>query len=166
METLRQYCPGVRIELLVPDFGGSEDALTIVLDSHPDILAHNVETAPRLYPSIRKGAVYLRSLSLLKKVKEISKKTVTKSGLMLGLGEENNEIEQVLKDLRDVDCDMLTLGQYLAPSLKHAPVVRYLTRSQFGLWNDKAKKMGFKSVAAGPLVRSSYKAAAYFGDMR
>ena len=166
VETLRQNCPGVKIELLVPDFAGSENALAKVLSSRPDVLSHNLETVPRLYPIVRKGAVYARSLNLLKKVKTISEKIVTKSGLMLGLGENNEEVESVLGDLRDGDCDMLTLGQYLAPSFEHATVARYLTRSEFGLWNDKARKMGFKSVASGPLVRSSYKAAACFGGMR
>ena len=166
VEALRRYCPDVKIELLVPDFFGSEDALVTVLASGPDILAHNIETVHRLYSSVRKGADYQRSLTLLKKAKEISANVITKSGLMFGLGEEPWEVEEVLKDLREAGCDMLTLGQYLAPSLAHAPVIRYLTQGEFDIWRQQALKIGFKSVMAGPLVRSSYKAAASFEELR
>ena len=166
VESLRQNCPEVKIELLVPDFGGSVESLSIVLASHPDILAHNIETVPRLYADIRKGADYRRSLTLLKKVKEISDDIITKSGLMFGLGEEDFEIEQTLRDLRETGCDMLTLGQYLAPSLGHTPVKRYVTQREFDDWSTKAREIGFRSVASGSLVRSSYKAGAFFGDLR
>ena len=164
--TLRQVCPGIGVELLVPDFAVSEKALATVLSSEPDILAHNIETVPRLYGSVRKGAIYQRSLALLKKVKTLTDNIFTKSGLMLGLGEEDSEVDQVLRDLREAACDMLTLGQYLAPSLEHAPVIRYVTQNEFDVWNQKAKNIGFKSVAAGPLVRSSYKSAAFFEEIR
>jgi lipoic acid synthetase len=146
------------VELLVPDFGGSEEALRTVLEAGPDILAHNVETVPRLYPRVRQGADYHRSCAMLKRVREVSPQVITKSGLMLGLSEEDGEVEEVLWDLREADCDMLTLGQYLAPSLAHAPVVRYVTPEEFAGWRRKALDMGFRGVAAAPLVRSSYKA--------
>ena len=166
VEALRQNCPGVKVELLIPDFRGSGEALATVLASDPDILGHNIETVHRLYSRVRKGANYQRSLTVLKKAKEISDNVTTKSGLMLGLGEEHWEVEKVLCDLREAGCDMLTLGQYLAPSLGHAPVTRYVTQGEFDAWHQKALKIGFKSVVAGPLVRSSYKAAVSFEDLR
>ena len=166
VEALRQHCPGVRVELLAPDFRGSREALTTVLASGPDILAHNLETVPRLYPEVRRGADYGRSLKVLEQAKQVSPKIITKSGLMLGLGEESPEIEAVLRDLRHVACDMLTLGQYLSPSLHHAPVARYVNPDEFVCWQRQALDLGFKSVAAGPLVRSSYKAPVFFGEIR
>jgi lipoic acid synthetase len=165
VETLRERCPGVRVELLVPDFRGSREALATVLASEPDILAHNLETVPRLYPLVRRGADYRRSLKVLQQAKQHSSKVVTKSGLMLGLGEESPEVEKVLQDLRQVDCDMLTLGQYLSPSLHHVPVARYLRPEEFVSWQRQALDFGFKSVAAGALVRSSYKAPLFFRDL-
>jgi lipoyl synthase len=166
VEALRQHCPGVRIELLVPDFRGSKEALTTVLARGPDILAHNLETVPRLYPEVRRGADYGRSLKVLEQAKQLSPKIITKSGLMLGLGEESLEIEAVLRDLRHVACDMLTLGQYLSPSLHHVPVARYVNPEEFDGWRQQGLALGFKSVAAGPLVRSSYKAPVFFGEIR
>jgi len=165
VETLRQHCPGVRVELLVPDFAGSKKALTTVLAAAPDILAHNLETVPRLYPQVRRGADYQRSLEVLRKAKAISPQVITKSGLMLGLGEDSPEVEEVLQDLRQVDCDMLTLGQYLSPSLHHVPVARYVRPEEFVSWQRQALDLGFKSVAAGALVRSSYKAPIFFRDL-
>jgi lipoic acid synthetase len=162
VDTLRGRCPGVRVELLVPDFAGSEQALAAVLAAAPDILAHNLETVPRLYPQVRRGADYRRSLEVLRQTKQLSSKIIIKSGLMLGLGEESAEIEAVLQDLRSVDCDMLTLGQYLSPSLRHVPVARYVTPEEFDLWRRQALALGFRSVAAGALVRSSYKAPIFF----
>jgi lipoic acid synthetase len=159
---LRQHCPGVRVELLVPDFSGSREALAVVLASRPDLLAHNLETVPRLYPQVRHGADYRRSLGVLQQAKELSSQIITKSGLMLGLGEESLEVEEVLQDLRRADCDMLTLGQYLSPSLHHVPVARYVNPEEFDGWRRRALALGFKSVAAGALVRSSYKASIYF----
>ncbi len=161
---LREHCPGVRVELLVPDFAGSKKALTTVLASGPDILAHNLETVPRLYPEVRRGADYWRSLKVLEQAKQLLPKIITKSGLMLGLGEEAKEVEIVLRDLRQVACDLLTLGQYLSPSLHHAPVARYVNPDEFASWQRQARDLGFKSVAAGPLVRSSYKAPVFFEE--
>ncbi|MHB8066283.1 MAG: lipoyl synthase [Desulfobaccales bacterium] len=163
---LRQHCPGVRVELLVPDFTGSEKALATVLAAAPDILAHNLETVPRLYSRVRRGADYRRSLKLLEQAKQLSPKIITKSGLMLGLGEESPEIEEVLQDLRLVDCNMLTLGQYLSPSLHHVPVARYANPEEFASWQRQAQDLGFKSVAAGALVRSSYKAPVFFQELQ
>jgi lipoic acid synthetase len=166
VEALREHCPGVRIELLAPDFGGSKEALATVLAAEPDILAHNLETVPRLYPQVRRGADYRRSLEVLKQAKAISPRIITKSGLMLGLGEESMEINEVLKELRAVDCDMLTLGQYLSPSLHHVPVARYVNPEEFEGWRERALALGFQSVAAGALVRSSYKAPIFFQDLK
>ena len=165
VEALGQCCPGVRVELLVPDFTGSEKALATVLAAEPDILAHNLETVPRLYSQVRRGADYRRSLKLLEQAKQLSPKIITKSGLMLGLGEESREVEEVLQDLRLVDCDMLTLGQYLSPSLHHVPVARYANPEEFASWQRQAQDLGFKSVATGALVRSSYKAPIFFRDL-
>jgi lipoic acid synthetase len=164
VRALREHCLETKVELLVPDFGGSKAALDTVLAAGPDVLAHNMETVPRLYPQVRRGAGYRRSLALLRRAKEMSPQ-VTKSGLMLGLGERADEIEGVLRDLAAAGCDMLTLGQYLAPSLRHAPVARYAEPVEFAAWRQKALRLGFRSVAAGPLVRSSYKAPAFLGEL-
>jgi lipoic acid synthetase len=166
VEALREHCPGVRVELLVPDFAGSKEALATVMAAQPDILAHNLETVPRLYPLVRRGADYRRSLEVLKQAKAISSRVITKSGLMLGLGEESPEVEEVLQDLRQVACDMLTLGQYLSPSLHHVPVARYLNPEEFDGWRQRALALGFASVAAGALVRSSYKAPIFFQEVQ
>ncbi len=162
---LREHCPGVRVELLAPDFGGSQEALATLLAAEPDILAHNLETAPRLYLQVRRGADYRRSLKVLQRAKQLSPQIITKSGLMLGLGEESPEVEEVLQDLRAADCDMLTLGQYLSPSLHHVPVARYVEPPEFDGWRRRALALGFKSVGAGALVRSSYKAPIFFEDL-
>jgi len=154
------------VELLIPDFGGSTEALETVLATRPNVLAHNLETVPHLYPQMRKGAEYKRSLKLLGQAKKPLPGIITKSGLMLGLGEEDREVEDVLWDLHRAGCDMLTLGQYLSPSLAHAPVVRYVTPEEFTAWRQKALGMGFKSAAAGPLVRSSYRASVFFEKLK
>jgi lipoic acid synthetase len=162
---LRRRCPGVRVEVLVPDFLGSEESLLTVLDARPDILAHNVETVPRLYKAVRRGADYARSLRLLRRVKARAPHVVTKSGFMLGLGETADEIERVLRDLAEAGCDMVTIGQYLAPSLVHTRVDRYVSHDEFDYWRHKALGMGFKNAASGPLVRSSYKAPLFFEEL-
>lgn len=159
---LREHCSGARVELLVPDFAGSQEALATVLAAQPDVLAHNLETVPRLYPEVRRGADYRRSLKVLEWAKQLAPKTVTKSGLMLGLGEDAREVEKVLNDLRTVQCDMLTLGQYLSPSLHHVPMARYVNPEEFAAWRQQARALGFSSVAAGSLVRSSYRASRFF----
>lgn len=165
VEVLRRTCPSVTIELLVPDFQGNESALKKVLTSKPDVLAHNVETVPRLYETVRSRASYEGSLELLRNSKRLAPGTITKSGLMLGLGESRDEIEAVLTDLAAVKCDVLTIGQYLPPSLGHAPVARYVSRDEFDQWRGRALGAGFRQVIAGPLVRSSYKAAHFFGKL-
>jgi lipoic acid synthetase len=157
--SLRARCPDTRIEILVPDFRGRMDrALTALAAMPPDVLNHNLETVPRLYRMARPGADYAWSLRLLKRFKEEQPDVVTKSGLMLGLGEERDEVEQVLRDLREHNCDMLTLGQYLQPSRHHLPVVRYWEPGEFESLGEFARDLGFTSVASGPLVRSSYHA--------
>jgi lipoic acid synthetase len=148
-----------RIELLIPDLQGDEAALKTILAARPDILGHNIETAPRLYSQVRPEADYRRSLELLSRVKEYAPGVKSKSGLMLGLGEEPAEVMEVMTDLRANRCDILTLGQYLAPSRRHAPVRRYLHPDEFAELAAKGRQMGFAHVEAGPLVRSSYHAA-------
>jgi len=162
---LRRHCLTVKIELLVPDFLGSEKALATVLAAGPDILAHNIETVPRLYREVRRGADYHLSLRLLHKSKALAPRIITKSGVMLGLGESDEEIHAVLYDLAATGCEMLTLGQYLAPSMMSTPVARYVSHTEFHQWRNKALAMGFKSVVSGPLVRSSYKASLFFGEL-
>ncbi len=156
---LRQRCPETHIEILVPDFRGRLDrALAALAEAPPDVLNHNLETVPRLYRMARPGADYQWSLELLRQFKHGHPQIPTKSGLMLGLGEERHEVEEVLRDLREHDCDMLTLGQYLQPSRHHLPVARYWEPAEFDALGEYARALGFSSVASGPLVRSSYHA--------
>lgn len=157
IRALRAAVPNVSIEVLIPDFRGAEDALQKVIAAGPDVINHNVETVPRLYPSVRPQARYDRSLQLLERVSRAG--ILPKSGLMLGLGEDIEEIIQVMKDLRQVDCDILTLGQYLSPSPEHHPVIAYIHPETFVMLQQKAYSLGFLEVNAGPLVRSSYHAA-------
>jgi lipoic acid synthetase len=156
---IRAHNPGIKIEILVPDFRGRMDtALEILSTAPPDVFNHNLETAPRLYRLARPGANYKWSLELLKKFKARHPEVDTKSGLMVGLGETNEEIIEVLKDLRDYDVDMLTIGQYLQPSKHHLPVERYVPPVEFDQFKQEADKLGFKHAASGPFVRSSYHA--------
>ncbi|MBN1569667.1 MAG: lipoyl synthase [Acidobacteria bacterium] len=154
----REACPGIRIEVLIPDFRGSIDALGTVVKAMPDVLGHNVETVPRLYPRARAGSNYRRSLNHLRNAKSFGIPATTKSGLMLGLGEEKEEVLAVLKDLRDADVDIVTLGQYLQPTRDHLPVEKFYSPPEFGDFGDYAYSLGFRSVASNPLVRSSYHA--------
>lgn len=159
LQAIRAKSPNIIIETLVPDFRGRmEKALDAIAISPPDVFNHNTETIPRLYKQVRPGSDYAWSLMLLKKFKERFPEIPTKSGLMLGLGETNEEIEEVLVDLRAHNVDMLTLGQYLAPSAHHSPVMRFVTPEEFIRFGELAKQMGFTRVASGPLVRSSYHA--------
>jgi lipoyl synthase len=148
----------VSIEVLIPDFKGDEEALNTVIQANPVIINHNIETVPRLYKTVRPQAKYLQSLELLKRVKKSSNSIYTKSGMMVGLGESQEEVMQSLKDLRDAGCDFLTIGQYLAPSKEHHPVIEYVHPDVFEFYRKTAIEMGFKDAACGPLVRSSYKA--------
>jgi lipoic acid synthetase len=161
---LRAAASGCRVELLIPDLGGSQTALRAILAARPDVLGHNLETVPRLYPAARAGADYRRSLALLAAVREYAPEIPAKSGLMLGLGEEPAELLAVLADLRAAGVTMLTLGQYLQPTREHLPVTRYLPPGEFAGLRDTALAMGFTQVAAGPLVRSSYHAAELFEE--
>ena len=146
------------IEVLIPDFNGNQEALTRVVKARPDVLNHNVETIPRLYSEVRPMADYHRSLHVLKKTKEIAPDILTKSGIMVGLGEKEHEVLQVFYDLREVGCSILTIGQYLSPSRNHHPIVEYIHPDQFAIYEKRAYQMGFKGVASAPLVRSSYRA--------
>ncbi len=147
------------VEVLIPDFRGSYEALKTVVKAKPEILNHNIETVPGLYPEVRPAALYERSLELLRRVKEIDSSVLTKSGIMVGLGEKEEEVIGVFKDLRAAGCDFLTIGQYLAPSSKHYPVVEYVTPEAFKKYKEAALNLGFSFVASAPLVRSSYNAA-------
>lgn len=158
---LRLSSPTVSIEILVPDFRGRVDrALTALGEAPPDVFNHNLETVPRLYAHARPGADYAGSLALLQRFRELQPKVPTKSGIMLGLGEEITEVESVLRDLRAHGCDRLTLGQYLQPSRAHLPVMRYVPPDEFDALAVYARSIGFSHVAAGPMVRSSYHAEA------
>jgi len=155
-EKLAERSP--RIEVLIPDFQGDESALRTVISAQPDVINHNIETVLRLYPEVRPQADYKRSLKLLSLVKAIDPTRLTKSGIMLGLGETKEEVLEVFDDLRRHGCDFLTIGQYLAPSPKHHPLIEYITPEQFDWYREQAYLAGFLYVAAGPLVRSSYHA--------
>lgn len=158
VEEIRKTLPHAGIELLVPDFQGNKEAIDKVAGANPHVLNHNVETVPRLYRDVRPKADYDRSLDLLARVKGARRHIVTKSGLMLGLGEKNYEVEKVLEDLLKAGCDIVTLGQYLRPSPNHIRVQQYVRPEEFDRWAQEALCMGFKAVASGPFVRSSYKA--------
>jgi lipoic acid synthetase len=158
IEEIRNRVPGCKVEVLIPDFRGDWEALNIVLATKPDVLNHNTETVPRLYRQVRKGAVYERSLELLRRSKETHPDVPTKTGLMLGLGEEKDEVLATLQDLAEQGTDILTLGQYLQPTREHLPIVRYVHPDEFAEFKIAGEAMGFKHVEAGPLVRSSYHA--------
>ena len=159
IQQVRALNPGIVVEVLVPDFRGRmEKALNELQKNLPDVFNHNLETVPRLYKQVRPGADYMWSLKLLQEFKRINPSLPTKSGLMLGLGEELDEVRAVMRDLRAHDCDMLTLGQYLQPSKHHLPVRRYVTPEEFDQLRADGEAMGFSSVASGPMVRSSYHA--------
>jgi len=159
IEAVRELSPGAVIEVLTPDFNGSESALDTVLSAGPHIFNHNLETVRRLTPSVRSRATYERSLSVLALVKRKGGRNLyTKSGLMLGLGETEGELQVALEDLRAANCDILTLGQYLQPTLKHLPVVEFIRPAVFESLGQRAREMGFVHVASGPMVRSSYHA--------
>ena len=162
VRALKNSAPFIRTEPLVPDFRGDHDALKLLLDAGPHVLGHNLETAPGLYDRVRSGSDYRRSLELIKASKKMRPDILTKSGLMLGLGETEKETEAVLRDLVEHGCDLLTLGQYLAPSRDHLPVARYIPPAEFSDWETRALELGFKAALCGPLVRSSYRADALY----
>jgi lipoic acid synthetase len=158
IEEIRRQAPGCRVEVLIPDFQGHPDAIRIVVDARPEVLNHNIESVPRLYRVVRSGARYERSLELLRYAKQLRPAGLTKSGVMVGLGEETSELRQVFRDLAAVGCDILTIGQYLRPSRDHLPMTRLYTPREFAELKAESLKMGFRHVESGPLVRSSYHA--------
>lgn len=168
VSAVRDRLPDARVEVLIPDFQGSREAMETVCSAGPDVLNHNVETVPRLYSIARPEADYHRSLELLRRARcwadNHDQTMLTKSGLMVGLGERDAEVSSVLKDLRAAGCDVVTIGQYLAPSESHLPVERFVPPEQFDAWRDRALAMGFHAAACGPFVRSSYRAESVFDD--
>ena len=167
IEAVRALSPGIIIEVLTPDFNDADESIQKVLSARPHIFNHNLETVRRLTPAARSRATYDRSLSVLRKVKAMAGEAVyTKSGLMLGLGEAEDEVIGALKDLRAVDCDILTLGQYLQPTLKHLPVAEFVSPDRFARYHRVARQMGFVHVASGPMVRSSYHADEFTSPAR
>jgi lipoyl synthase len=158
IEEIRRQALGCRVEVLIPDFQGLEEAIRIVVEARPEVLNHNIESVPRLYRVVRSGARYERTLRLLEYAKQLNPAGVTKSGVMVGLGEETHELLQVFRDLAAVGCDILTVGQYLRPSRNHLPMARLYTPREFAELKAEALKMGFRHVESGPLVRSSYHA--------
>ena len=162
IEVMRRECPGVGIEVLIPDFQGSRPALKAVVDAAPEVLNHNVETVPRLYASVRPQAAYSRSIEVLREAKALDPSLTTKSGLMVGLGETREEVLKVMVDLRSASCDVITIGQYLSPSACHHPVVEYVRPEIFEKYHRDAMRLGFRDAASGPFVRSSYMAEKYY----
>jgi lipoic acid synthetase len=156
----------ITVEVLIPDFLGSTEALDLVVSARPEVLNHNVETVPRLYHQVRPGAVYNRSIGLLEAVKRIDRGIVTKSGLMLGLGETKEEVIRVMSDLREAGVDLLTIGQYLQPSPWHHPIITFVPPEEFAGYERLGQEMGFAGVASAPLVRSSFKAAELYNKVR
>ncbi|MFC1915847.1 lipoyl synthase [Chloroflexota bacterium] len=163
---LNENIAGTIIEVLVPDFRGSTTAVKTVVAAHPQVINHNIETVPRLYPKVRPGADYHRSLKLLAMVKNLDPEIVTKSGLMLGLGETKAEVIEVMSDLREAGCDLLTIGQYLQPSSRHHPIIRFVSPEEFNEYEGIGKDIGFAEVASAPLVRSSFQAAELYAKTK
>ena len=166
IRAIREMDPSIIIEVLVPDFHADDSCIQTVLEAGPEIYNHNMETVERLTPVVRSRAKYRTSLRVLQRAKELSPKTVTKSGIMFGLGETEPEIFQTMDDLREAGCQVLTMGQYLRPTPNHLPVVEFITPQQFDLYGEIARKKGFEHVASGPLVRSSYHAADFHPVVR
>lgn len=163
---LREAIGGMKVEVLTPDFGGNHDALDLVLAARPDVFNHNMETVRDLYPQVRPEASYDRSLDVLGRAASRSPRIVTKSGIMVGLGETPAQVSALLRDLRHVGCAILTIGQYLAPSPKHHPVVEYVAPEQFERYREEALRLGFRQVASAPLVRSSYHAGNLLDELK
>lgn len=158
IEEIRKISPKTTIEVLIPDLCGNWEALDIIIKANPEVLNHNTETIPRLYRKVRPQGEYQRSLELLKKTRQLSSRIYTKSGIMVGLGERDSEVRTVIEDLRKVDCDILTIGQYLQPSQKHLGVKEFVTPQQFESWQKYGESLGFLQVVSSPLTRSSYHA--------
>lgn len=156
VKEIKSFAQAIKVEILIPDFSGKRNLIEKVVEAAPDLISHNLETTPSLYIKVRKGAGYQRSLGVLKTIKQLNPALYTKSGLMLGLGEQEEELLQVFEDLRKADCDFLTLGQYLAPTLRHYPVKEFISPEKFSYLAKKAYKLGFKGVQSSPYTRSSY----------
>ena len=163
---IREAAPDTTIEILTPDFLGKDGALEVVVEARPDVFNHNLETVPRLYPSVRPGARYFNSLRLLADVKRLDPSIFTKSGIMVGLGEDRQEVHQVMDDLRSADVDFMTIGQYLQPTPKHHAIDRFVTPDEFEAFEAMARGKGFALVSASPLTRSSYHADSDFAELR
>jgi lipoic acid synthetase len=159
IRAIHESCPDTAVEVLIPDFQGNQEALKIVADANPEVISHNIETVKALYDQVRPQAIYERSLEVLKNIKLFAPSIRSKTGIMLGLGEEDTQVYEVMEDLRAVGCELLTIGQYLAPSMEHYPVQEYITPEQFDRYGKIAKEKGFAFVASAPFVRSSYNAA-------
>ena len=159
VKAIREYDPHIMVEVLIPDFSGSLSALQTVIDASPAVLNHNIETVPRLYPEVRPKADYRRSIELLRQSKLLNNRILTKSGFMLGLGEVRQEVIELMADLRQAGCDLLTIGQYLQPSLRHHKVMKFTPPEEFEEYGNIGKQLGFRQVVSGPLVRSSFHAA-------
>ncbi len=165
IQAIRSIGVDIKIEALIPDFSGKTENLETVINACPDVLAHNLETVKRLYEELRPGASYDLSLGILKRIKEINSRLITKSSLILGLGETKEELIQSMRDLRKCGCDILTLGQYLAPSEKHYPVKEFIARERLNQYRDIGMNFGFRAVLAGPRVRSSYQAEKIYSEV-
>ncbi len=161
LKLIRQLSPLITIEVLIPDFLGNMDSLKIVVEASPDVISHNIETVPSLYPIVRSMADYNRSLGVLSEIKKINGKQITKSGIMLGLGEKKQEVMDVMKDIIETGCDFLSIGQYLAPGIRHYRTVTYTSMEEFNFYANKGMEMGFKHIESGYYVRSSYNAHRY-----
>jgi len=166
IEFIGLYSAGTAIEILTPDFLRKDGALEVVVAARPDVFNHNMETVPRLYPSIRPGARYFHSLSILQRVKQLDPSIFTKSGIMVGLGEMDEEVVQLMDDLRSADVDFMTIGQYLQPTPKHAPVDRFVEPAQFDAYATQGKSKGFLLMSSSPLTRSSYHADTDFAELQ
>jgi lipoic acid synthetase len=164
IRAIRRNDPAVRVEVLIPDFKGARDALETVVRARPFVLNHNIETVPRLYRQVRPQAIYERSLALIRRAKTMAPDMLTKSGFMVGLGETKDELFQVMRDLRDHCCDIVTIGQYLRPTMQHLPIDRYYDPSEYDEFIDYGRTIGLRHVEAGPLVRSSYHAERVHDD--
>lgn len=158
IKAIRKLSDNTTVEVLIPDFKGSREALEIVLEAEPDVLNHNIETVKRLYSEVRPEANYDRSLRLLQRAKEIKPDVITKTGIMVGLGETEQEVLELMDDVRSTGCDLITIGQYMQPTKEHLPVYEYISQEQFDKYREAGQKKGFMYVASGPLVRSSYRA--------
>ncbi len=164
IRAIKEITPNTKVEVLIPDFAGDLDALKVVVDARPDVIAHNVETVPALYEQMRPMANYQQSLDVVANIKKLDKDMITKSGMMLGVGETKDQILQVFDDLVDIKCDLLSIGQYLAPSKEHHPVLEYVTPAQFDEYKVIAEQKGILSVASSPLTRSSHLASVLYKE--